>query len=266
MTVVSTRSALRDHLLASAIAGAVATPRESNMASYRNFASGGVYHRFGLTSPRSWTAEEVLAVMARRCGVDPDPDYLSGPDTIDPDLTLAALDAAAACLAEVVAARGSVLLATGHPSGLLQLHLGLAGALRSAGCSLLTPAAGWRYTERRRGDTEIREIRYLSDVAMVSDRGALNHTHSARPMQGILAELAAAGQAPPDLVVADHGWAGASAEAGLPVVGFADCNDPALFVGQEDGKIGVVVGLDDNVTPQLYLPVVEYLTQAAGIR
>jgi hypothetical protein len=265
MTVLSARSVLRDHLRASGIAGAVATSRESNLASYRNFASGTAYHRFGLTSPRPWTADEVLAVMARRCGVDPDPQYLSGPDTIDPELTLAALDAAAGCLAEVVAAQGSVLLATGHPSGLLQVHLGLAAALREAGCTLLTPAAGWRYTERRKGEPELREIRYVSDVAMVSDRGALNHTHSSRPMQGILAELTESGAALPDLVVADHGWAGASAEAGVRVVGFADSNDPALFVGQEEGKLGVVVPLDDNVTPHLYLPVVDYLREAAGI-
>jgi hypothetical protein len=259
------RSWLRDHLVGSRIAGAVATPREANLRSYRNFASAGTYHRFGLTSPRPWTAEEVLEVMVRRCGVDPDPEHLAGPDTIDPDRTLAALDAAAECLAQIVAARGSVLLATGHPSGVLQVQLGLAAALRAAGCPLLTPAAGWKYEERRRGEDEIREIRWVGDVAMVSNHGELNHTHSARPMQGILAELAQTGQAPPDLVVADHGWAGAGAEAGIPVIGFADCNDPALFVGQEDGKVAVVVPLDDNVTPQLYLPVVEYLRQAVGI-
>ena len=259
------RSRLREHLIGSAIAGAVATPREANLHSYRNFASGRPYHRFGLTSPRAWTAEDVLSVMARRCGVNPDPGYLTGPDTIDPERTLAALDAAAACLTQTVAAGGSVLLATGHPSGLLQVHLGLAAALRSAGCAMLTPATGWRYQERRRGEDETREIRWVGDVAMVSNHGELNHTHSARPMQGILAELAETGQALPDLVVADHGWAGAGGEAGARVVGFADCNDPALFVGQEDGKVEVVVPLDDNVMPALYVPLVEYLRQAAGI-
>ncbi len=220
MTVESRRRLL-DHLRKSAIAGDVATPREANLRSYRNFAPGRRLPqvRSHLGSPH-WTPDDVLAVMVRRCGVDPDPRYLSGPDTIDPNLTLAQLDAAGARIGEIAAARGSVLLATGHPSGLLQVHLELAAALRRAGCRLLTPGSGLRHIERRRGEPEEREVRYVGDVAMVSDHGALNHTHSARPMQGILELLDESGQDLPDLVVADHGWAGAAEEAGLSVVGF----------------------------------------------
>jgi hypothetical protein len=62
-----------------------------------------------------------------------------------------------------------------------------------------------------------------------------------------------------DLVVADHGWAGAAAQHGLPVLGFADTNDPALFVGADEGKLDVVVPLDDNVTPADYAPLAAYL-------
>ena len=50
------------------------------------------------------------------------------------------------------------------------------------------------------------------------------------------AVLAARWASPPDLVVADHGWAGAAAEAGIEALGMADCNDPALFVAEEEGK------------------------------
>ena len=66
-------------------------------------------------------------------------------------------------------------------------------------------------------------------------------------MRGLLAALAEDGEPPPDLVVADHGWAGAAGQAGITTVGFADCNDPALFVGEAEGKVAVVVPLDDNV-------------------
>ncbi len=34
----------------------------------------------------------------------------------------------------------------------------------------------------------------------------------------------------------------------------ADCNDPALFVAEEEGKPVVTVPLDDNVPPHLYDP------------
>ena len=70
-------------------------------------------------------------------------------------------------------------------------------------------------------------------------------------MRGVLADLQDAGEALPDLVVADHGWAGAAGQAGVTAVGFADCNDPALFVGEAEGLVAVSVPLDDNVPPHL---------------
>ena len=82
----------------------------------------------------------------------------------------------------------------------------------------------------------------------------------------MLRALAEAGEPPPDLVVADHGWAGAAGQAGVTAVGFADSNDPALFVGEEEGKVAVAVPLDDNVAPHLYAPMTAYLLSAAGLR
>ena len=60
-------------------------------------------------------------------------------------------------------------------------------------------------------------------------------------------------------LVADHGWAGAAAEAGVETLGYADCNDPALFLAEEEGKPVVTVPLDDNVRPHLYDPLSAYL-------
>jgi hypothetical protein len=45
----------------------------------------------------------------------------------------------------------------------------------------------------------------------------------------------------------------------VPTVAFADSNDPGLFVGEAEGKIDVVVPLDDNVTPADYAPLAAYL-------
>jgi hypothetical protein len=66
-------------------------------------------------------------------------------------------------------------------------------------------------------------------------------------------------------VVADHGWAGAAGEAGVDAIGFADCNDPALFVGEAEGKVLVSVPLDDNVAPHLYAPLTAYVLQHASL-
>lgn len=262
---VPTRAELRAQLRAARIAGDVATSRANNLRSYHRVVSGDDYASFGLDLDASWTFEAVLEVMARRCGVSPDARVTEGADTIDPDHTLDALDAAADRLARAAADQARVIVATGHPAGLLPVHLAVAAALRRAGCELLAPAAGWRYEEWRRDGEQVREIRYVADVAMVSGRGELSHTHSAVPMRAMLRALAAAGEAPPDLVVADHGWAGAAGDAGVTVVSFADSNDPALFLGAEQGAIAVVVPLDDNVSPHLYGPLTAYVLDRATL-
>jgi hypothetical protein len=65
----------------------------------------------------------------------------------------------------------------------------------------------------------------------------------------------------PELVLADHGWAGAAAVRGVEVVCFTDVNDPALAVAKEDGLVNVVVPLDDNLPPSNYDPLRDYLVE-----
>ncbi len=257
---------LEKHLVTHRIAGDVATSREDNLRKYAMFASRVPVAMFGLRPARPWQFSDVLDLMARRCGVSPDPDYRRGPDRIDPALTLAGLDRMAERLAVAAAAPGArILVATGHPAGLLPVHLALVAALRESGALILTPAAGWSYHTGAASGPSYREIRFVGDVAMVSNRGELNHTHSSRPMEAMLAALAEAGEAPPDLVVGDHGWVGAAGQAGVPAVGFADSNDPGLFVGEEEGIVAVAVPLDDNVAPHLYAPLTAYLLRVSGL-
>lgn len=264
MTAIAppSRIELRDHLLRTGIAGHVATPRDSNIRNYRRLAEMEWPHTFGLRTSHRWTFPEILALMAVKCGVDPDPTRVDGGDTIDPDRTIDALDVMAARIAVAARRRSPVILATGHPAGLLPIYLALAGALRERGCPVLTPAAGWLYHPpgRRQG-----HIRYLDGVAMLSVGGGLTHLHDPEPMEAMLAELRGADAAWPKLAIADHGWAGAAGEAGIDTVGFADSNDPALFVGESEDKIAVAVPLDDNVFPQHYAPLVAYLLTHAGL-
>jgi hypothetical protein len=250
------RGALLDQLVRTRIAGDVATPRDNNLRNIGLLCDRQEGWTFGLSVDHPWTPAEVFDVMVRRVGIDPDPARTAGPDRIDPQLTLAAADRMRDRLAELAASGGRVVVATGHPAGIFAIHAWLARGLAAAGAQVLTPAAGWSYQTHAGAH---REIRWLGGVAVVSNRGELNHTHSARPMEGILATLREAGDAGPDLVCADHGWAGAAGQAGVPAVGFADCNDPALFVGEAEGKVAVAVPLDDNVQPHLYGPLTAYL-------
>src|ERR687883_586916 len=101
---------LRAALIDGLIAGDVNTPRESNLANARRFAAGDPAYRFGLDPLRPWTYEEVVGLMAERVGIDADLTRTTGRDTIDPALTLAALDKVRDRLAKAVAARERVLI------------------------------------------------------------------------------------------------------------------------------------------------------------
>ncbi|MEE4542087.1 phosphatase [Streptomyces sp. V4-01] len=253
-----TRRALTGHLIRTRIAGDVATGRENNLDHYRALAEGTRYYWFGLDLGDRWKdPAAVLELMAERCGVVADPAHREGQDTIDPELTVDALDRMADVLARAARDGSRVLLATGHPAGLFAVHQALAAALRAAGCVLAEPA------EHLYADGG--EVRHLADVFMLHRGGGLVHTHSPDPMREILDALEREGRPLPDLVVADHGWAGHAGGRGIETVGFADCNDPALFVGEAEGSIKVTVPLDDNVAPHFYAPMTAYLLAAAGL-
>ena len=261
------RAELRDHLLASRIAGAVGTPRESNLRNISFAARRDPLYTFGLTWGDRWGVGEILALMADRCGISPEPGYLMGPDTIDVERTLDALEAIADRVAGAARDGERVMLATGHPAGLLPLYLALADGLAAAGATVLRAGAGLGYDSTAPSIRQRRrQIRYVGGVATVSNHGELNHTHSPRPMELVLEALRDAGEPFPDLVIGDHGWAGAAGEAGIEAVSFADSNDPALFVGQAEGKVATVVPLDDNVLPHLYEPVAAALLDRAGLK
>jgi len=255
---------LRAHLISSRISGDVATTRENNLANYSRMSKREPNYLFGLQPSGDWTPADVLALMAARCGVSPEPGSRHGQDAIDPDRTIERLDSMGDRLRQAASRRERVLVATGHPIGLRPTHSAVAAALSEAGCTVLSLASG------RIPDTaaygEGGEIGYLAGVAVLRGAdGVPRHTHSPLPMQAALARLEAAGEPPPDLVVADHGWAGAAGQAGVDSVGFADCNDPALFVGEAEGSILVSVPLDDNVSPELYTPLTWYLLDRAGL-
>jgi hypothetical protein len=253
------RAELVDHLVKTRIAGEVATPRENNLSHYRKLANGNRHYWLGLELGERWSDEQdVLAVMAERVGVSDDPEHRYGQDTIDPELTVDALERMAGRLRKAADGRQRVLLATGHPGGLLDVHRATAAALRAAGCEIVVVPDGLQ--------TEEGNVWQLADVAVLELGASLWHTHSGDPMKAVLTALESEGRPLPDLVVADHGWAGYAGQHGVDAVGYADCNDPALFLAESEGTVQVVVPLDDHVTsPRHYDPMTAYLLTQAGL-
>ncbi|MFI6929727.1 phosphatase [Streptomyces sp. NPDC050287] len=262
--------ALRAHLLAARLAGVVATSREESLRSYRLFAARDPRVLLGIDPERAWGVRELIGLMAARCGVSADPGHVSGHDVIDPGLTLAALDAFAERLADVAGRRAPVLLGTGHPHRLLGFYAELADALSAAGCAVLTPAQGLCVDITTRFGLRTYNLDYVRGVALVREHGPVSsgratgaHTHSPLPVRVALAAAAEAGGPVPELVIGDHGWVCGAGQLGFEAIGLADTDDPALFVGEAEGVVSVVVPLDDAVRSDYYRPLTRYVLNRA---
>ncbi|MDQ0736643.1 phosphatase [Arthrobacter agilis] len=239
------------------ITGQVATARQDNLKHMHLFLEGNEHLGFGVELTREWTFDEVFDLMHQRVGTSPDRGHTEGQDTIDAGKCVAALDRFGDRFGESVRRGDRILFATGHPAGLLPVHAALARAAAAAGADVVQVPEG-----RRFGAGDIRQI---FGVLVWHQHGGLMHTHFPDPMRLSLDTLADHGLAAPDLVVADHGWAGQAASSGLPTLGFADCNDPGLFVSEAQDQVEVAVPLDDNVCPGLYAPLVDYVLDRAGL-
>ncbi|WP_042396406.1 phosphatase [Streptacidiphilus carbonis] len=279
------------HLLESRIAGQVATPRENNLSKYAQFARRDPGVLLGLDPEGEWTQDDVLALMARRAGVSPDQDHRQGQDTIDPQLTIDALDAVAGVVARTAGRGGTVLMGTGHPGQLVGFHSALGDALEAAGCAVVTPAHGSDFLMHSLHGARSCSLDYVQRVGVVRvyegappsgapssaavpatggapARGGLSdpvHTHSPQPVRIALAALAEAGHPRPELVIGDHGWACGAGRLGVTAIGLADSNDPGVFVAEAEGMVAAAVPLDDGVRPECYELLSAYVLQQAGM-
>jgi hypothetical protein len=238
------REVLRASLLRSGAAGVNSHDRPNVMWKIGRLVHGDPDLQFGLRGLSGLDHRQVLALVAEAGGFDPNPQLRHGPVIVDPDRVLAGCAEVGDRLA-LAATRGErVLMATGHPSGLPILYQETGRLLEEHGAKLLRPLDGFTWED----DGHRRQIRYFQGLAMLTDRASALHTHSPDAMERMLEE------ADPDLVFADHGFAGAAIEAGVDTVSIADVNDPALVVARAQGRSGPVIVMDDNVHPEDYWP------------
>jgi hypothetical protein len=239
------REELAEALIEGRVAGPVTSHDRRNVIwKIEQLVMGEPDLQFGIRDLPNLGVDEVLALMAAEAGFDPNPRIHDGPTPIDPLLVLEACAAAGRRLAHAARRGERVVLATGHPAGLPLLYMAIGRILEEHGAKLLLPARGFEWREGGRH----RQIRYLSGVAVLTDRGSTIHTHGAGAMQLMLEE------ARPDLVVADHGFAGAAIQAGVDTISIADVNDPAPVVAKWQGRTETVIVMDDNVQPEDYWP------------
>jgi hypothetical protein len=240
-------------LVQNRLCGEVATPVGSCVGNCRQLIAGRPGFTFGLSDWRDASVDDAIAAVEALGGgrlrghADEEPTF------IDPAATLAGVRRHHDVLAEVAAGGGArVVVATGHP--VLLPHYGtVAAALLRAGCLLLHPLDDGR----RLGRTPERRswsVAYVDGVAVLSQDGAVTHTHRPDAMEAMLHEV---GADLPDLVVADHGFAGAAIEAGIATLAIADVNDPALPLAQARRRTDGVLLIDDGLPPDVFAPVTE---------
>jgi len=240
----------RDDLILGLLEGRVAVeqvshPLDNVLNNIRLLVEGDPDKQFGMTGLQTRSEREVLELVAQASGFDV-PTVTTGPVPIDPELVLDVCDAVGRRLAEAVRRGERVVLATGHPVGLAHLYTAVGRELRARGVEVLRPADGETWQED--GRPHPWRIRYLDGVAMLTDEHAPRHTHDGEPMRRMLrAER-------PDLVFADHGFAGAAIEQRVETLSIADVNDPALLVARAQRRTETVIVMDDNVSPEAYWP------------
>jgi hypothetical protein len=253
------RAELKQHLIATRIAGDTATPRENAVEHAAKLAHDDPDKHLGI-GRRGRNTAQVMQAVAELCGCSDDPKQIEGPGYIDPDRTMFGLEAMASRLAKAANEASQVLIVTGHPTAMPPWYRRVAHALEERGCQILAPLEDTRLTRpaglgkgRDRGATL---WRYFDEVGIFCIGWRLVHTHESWPMDLLLDEVT------PDLVLADHGFAGAAAARGVPTIAITDINDPAIAVGWQDGMFEAVVPLDDNLPPRVYRPLADFCVDA----
>ena len=208
---------------------------ENNLYKIELLLEGDADHTFGMEELLgNADFEEVYEAVTYYTGHPPDKEETSGRGCVDPVRTAAGLLEAGERVRAVAKDGGSFVFATGHPGALLSYYLGLAGWVEELGGEALTARTTGRYEKNSYLD-------WVRPVGLLGNGASLWHTHDADPMRDLLRELDGI-----DLVVADHGFAGAAVAAGIPTVAIMDTNDPALAVASRRGADLTVVPMDDN--------------------
>jgi hypothetical protein len=250
-----TRRDLRGHLVAAGLAGEVATSPASTLTNCSRMVNGDHDYTFGMSDWHTTGFREAVDAVRIMCGGDPGGAEQHGAGWIDPDAALAGIERHRERLTRFAAhGGGRVLIVTGHPTGLLAHYQAIARALQRAGSELLCPLDDVFLSPSPEGPR--RGLRFLDGVGAVFDGASLRHTHRADYMEAMLDDLGG-GPGTVDLVIGDHGMAGAAIERGIPTLSIADVNDPALPLAQVRGRTDGVLPIDDNLAPRVFTPITD---------
>lgn len=239
-----------DQLLAATVAGTCTSHgAENNLRKIGLLLEGDENNTFGMEGLLGETSfDEAYSAVEDRIGNPPDMEENPGRGCIDPARTASGLLEAGERIRSVAESGGSFVFATGHPGALISYYLGLARWAEDLGGEPLSARTPGRYKRNSILD-------WVGPVGTLGDGANLWHSHDPEPMRDLLEEIDGV-----DLVVADHGFAGAAVAAGIPTVAIMDTNDPAFAVVAGRGADLTVVPMDDNRPQTSYAAALAVLT------
>jgi Phosphatase len=249
------RVELETALLEGEVAGVASHPLDNVRANILMLIDGDPDKLFGLSGlPGDRGLDDILDLVAGAAGAPIDHGARYGEVEIAPGPIVDVCLEMGERLARACAERETVVLATGHPVGLALFYHALDGLLAGQGARILTPAEGVRWREGHLPHDWL--IDHWDGLGLLTDGREPRHTHWPDAMERMLAEVR------PDLVVADHGLAGAAIEAGVETLSVADVNDPALIVAKAQARTDLVLVMDDHVAPDAYWPCFQAIASA----
>lgn len=242
---------LAESLERNRVVGWIDTPFHDVHRKIRMLVGGDSSVLFGLKELLPATTDEIVAALNDLSSWDfANGDGAHGRSWVSPQGCVEQIERAAERLNRACANGERVFFGTGHPTGPLEMYVRLADAMRSKGAEIVRLSEGESFDGYIGGG----RIQYICDVACVSMSGDLVHTHSAKPMEFLLA-----GGLRTDLVVGDHGFCGAGLARGIDAVAVVDTNDPALILAWGRGLSVHPILCDDNRPASCYHAITDFI-------
>ncbi|HET9673070.1 MAG TPA: phosphatase [Actinomycetota bacterium] len=249
------RAELERALVVGGVAGPAGHPHDNVFGNIRKLVEHDPDKLFGLSSmPEPFGFEEIVRIVGDAAGVPIDHLATDGAPDIAAGAVIDACGAMGERLSEAARRGQRILFATGHPADLDPFYSSIARLAEGHGATKIRPADGRSWFDDHVDHDWT--VAFHGPVGMVTDGVRPRHTHRPEAMRRMLAEER------PDLVVADHGMAGAAIEAGVETLSVADVNDPALIVARAQGRTDVVDVLDDHVPAENYWPCFQAVAEA----
>jgi hypothetical protein len=221
--------------------------RANNVDAARRLADNDPYVTFGIHLVIDYVQlnhvepQDALSMIASITKCSQDVNHTEGRGYISPSSTIKGLKAMSAAITRVAREHGYVTFATGHPGSMIECYTELAALVRELGGHVLDLAKGQLVFQGEDRD-HIHVADSVNSVAILSDTCAALHSHDSRAMELMLNDT----RRLPDLVIADHGFAGEAINRGIPTVAVMDTNDPGLAVAKKLGANVIIVPMNDN--------------------